>query len=208
MTKKILAISLTAIFAITALAIPLGIAEAAPQERGTMAKVVTGETGFERIMFETMKDLNPGIPFGYGIASDYLFNPLLVITTHAGVLDSETQIDADDASFHSHYVSLIQDIDDSTCAGYEVDYISWQEPADVITRDHVAIMNNIPYEFSANTSTDLNGQVRFVTSENVTSAVTFTINPVDGATCIDNIIHVGKLSITSSDERPISPRVN
>jgi len=204
MTKKILAISLTAIFAIAALAIPLGIAEAT--EHLSLAKVVTGETEFERIMFKTMAPLDPGTPFGYGIISDNNYDSVLVITTHKGVLDSEAQFDVNDASFHSHYVTLIDNDFDSTCGGLEVESITWQEPATVNTRSHAAIMNNIPYDFSGTNGSDPEDTVSFVTSGNVTNAVTFTINQVDGgAICINDVTSTDQLSIKSSDERTTTP---
>ncbi len=197
MTRKIRAISLTAILAIAALAIPLGIAEADTHQ--TMAKVVTAETEFERIMFKTLVDLNPGIAFGYGIISDDNLNSVLVITTHKGILDSEDQTDVNDDSFHSHYVSLIDT--DSSCDGYDVEYISWQEPSVVNIRQHAAIMNNIPYDFSG-TNGESGNVVDFMSSGNVTNAVTFTIDLVDDAVCINNVTDIDDQNIRSSDDKP------
>jgi len=197
MTKKILAISLTAIFAITALAIPLGIAQA--DEHSIMVKVLTdNDTQFDRIVFKTTADLNLGSAFGYGIISDNNKDSVLVITTHAGILDSEAQIDADDALLHSHYVSLTK-VDGSPCDEFEVEYISWQQPADVITRSHNTIMTGVPYTFSGTDSSDSGDEVDFVSSENITDIVTFTINPVGEAICIDDMTTIDVQYIRSSD---------
>src|ERR671914_1193038 len=67
--------------------------------------------------------------FGYGILTDD-GNAILVSTTHAGVLDSEEQDYILDPTWHNHFVTLNEDIEQCS-PDPGVGDITWQSPGEV-----------------------------------------------------------------------------
>ncbi|HZD35806.1 MAG TPA: hypothetical protein VE130_11440 [Nitrososphaeraceae archaeon] len=95
-----------------------------------------------------------GGAFGYGILTENTNTgdgSLIVATTHAGVLDSETQNDdASNPIWHNHMVMLgtVADCgDDPGVVG-----ISWEQPGDVTIEGSTARLTDIPNEFEAHSS--------------------------------------------------------
>jgi hypothetical protein len=88
-----------------------------------------------------------GGAFGYGILTTEGLDAVVVSTTHAGVLDSEEQTDADDPVWHNHFVTLGTDSencgDDSA-----VQSITFESPGQVNIEDNNADITQIPSSFS------------------------------------------------------------
>lgn len=130
--------------------------------------------------------------YGFGVVTSAGLEGILITATHGGVLDSAAQTDANDASFHNHYVS-VQDsqVDGSgLCPTLEVKDISWDEPGDVTVLDDAAVFDG-PTEFKSTHS--LTGdEVTFSNLGPVGSVVSFTITPVDenGSLSLDPIVAV------------------
>ena len=190
MTKKILAISLAAILAISGLAFPLGVVDAAASFLDVKKTTVEidDDDEFEEIKFKAKAKIpkdGSGGAFGYGIISGAGLEAILVSTTHAGVLDSEAQENVNDPVFHNHYVALQDSQADGTgyCPGLEVRDISFQEPGDAEVSKKKAFIEEAPFSFSG-THSLTGAPVSFNADANVGLAVSFTINPVDatGAT--------------------------
>jgi hypothetical protein len=88
-----------------------------------------------------------GGAFGYGVLTSEGLDAVVVSTTHAGVLDSEEQTDADDPVWHNHFVTLGTDSencgDDSA-----VQSITFESPGQVNIEDNNADITQIPSSFS------------------------------------------------------------
>lgn len=145
------------------------------------ADITTDSSELEKVRITTGAQIptdGSGGAFGYGVISSAGLDAIVVTTTHKGVLDSVAQEDADDASFHNHYVALHDRPDDRKCPGLEVKDISFQEPGDVEIVNERAIMEDLPYYFGATHS--LSGEnISFQADSQIDSVVSFTINPVD-----------------------------
>jgi hypothetical protein len=88
-----------------------------------------------------------GGAFGYGILTSKGLDAVVVSTTHAGVLDSEVQDDADDPVWHNHFVTLGQDSEN--CGDDPaVQSITFESPGQIDVNDNNADMTNIPSSFS------------------------------------------------------------
>lgn len=149
--------------------------------------------------------------YGFGVVTG-AGSGILVATTHGGVLDSAAQIDASDASFHNHYVT-VQDsqVDGSgLCPALEVKDISWDEPGSVTVLDDTAVFDG-PTEFESTHS--LTGdEVTFSNLGPVGAVVSFTLTPVDSggnlsfdpiiAVCIDAAGVANPLIDKSAPEQP------
>lgn len=163
------------------------------------AVAITDSSEFEKIRFH----VGAAVPtdgsydaFGYGVLSSAGLDAIIVTTTHAGVYDSIAQEDADDASFHNHYVKLAEIADDAKCPGLEVVDISFQEPGDVSVYGSEVVIEDAPYYFGA-THSLTQANISFNADAAAGNAVYFTIDPVDGdgntsvddieAVCINNV---------------------
>jgi hypothetical protein len=88
-----------------------------------------------------------GGPFGYGILTSEGLDAVVVSTTHAGVLDSEEQSDANDPVWHNHFVTLVSD--SKNCGDDPaVQYITFESPGQVNIEDNSADITQIPSSFS------------------------------------------------------------
>ena len=88
-----------------------------------------------------------GGAFGYGILTTEGLDAVVVSTTHAGVLDSEEQEDADDPVWHNHFVTLGTDSDN--CGDDpNVESITFESPGQVNIDDNNADFTDIPASFS------------------------------------------------------------
>ncbi len=76
-----------------------------------------------------------GGAFGYGILTSEGLDAVVVSTTHAGVLDSEEQSDADDPVWHNHFVTLTTDAEN--CGDDPaVQSITFESPGQVNIEDN------------------------------------------------------------------------
>ncbi|MYB30079.1 MAG: hypothetical protein F4Y18_03480 [Cenarchaeum sp. SB0663_bin_5] len=144
--------------------------------------------------------------FGFGVITGAGLEAIIVTTTHAGVYDSIAQTDANDASFHNHYVALHDLKDDPTCPGLQVRDISFQEPGDVHVSDYGIVFEDTPYYFGATHS--LSGKhISFNADDMPRAAVSFTINPVDpnGKTSVTDIAAVCINDVKSVDINDVVP---
>jgi len=208
-TKKVLTISLAAIFGIAMIVSPIGAEAMGSFLDVKKAKVTTDSTEFEEAKIETKAKIETTGAYGYGIISGAGLEAIAVTTTHGGVLDSEAQTDAADASFHNHYVAL-QDsqnpdplIGTGLCSGLEVRDITWQAPGDVEIKNKKAIMEDVPYYFAGTHS--LSGDnISFLADGNVGAVVSFTIAPVFNglggidAVCINDVEATNNLKVKES----------
>ena len=211
MTKTTLIASLGAIFAVSGAILLLGgggmaIAQSVDDFLNIIsATVIADSSELEKVRIFTGGEIptdGSGGAFGYGIISDAGLEAIAVTTTHKGVLDSVAQVDANDGSFHNHYVALHQLDEDAKCPGLEVRDITFQEPGDVEIRNTRAIVEDVPYYF-AGTHSLTGDNISFNADPNVGQVVSFTINPVDGdgntnasdiqAVCINDVAPAGKM---------------
>ncbi len=88
-----------------------------------------------------------GGAFGYGILTSEGLDAVVVSTTHAGVLDSEEQDDANDPVWHNHFVTLGQG-SDSCGDDPNVESITFESPGQVNINDNNADLTDIPASFS------------------------------------------------------------
>lgn len=167
------------------------------------AVVITDSSEFEKVRVYTGYDVptdGSGGAFGYGVITSAGLSAIIVTTTHAGVLDSVAQADADDPVFHNHYVALEDLSDDPTCSGLQVANISFQEPGDVDVSGHSAVMEDTPYYFGGTDSLS-EAHISFNASAEVSDVVSFVIDPVDAdgntsltdiaAVCINDVKSAG-----------------
>ena len=144
--------------------------------------------------------------FGYGIvfvdsAGNLDLSNIIVSTTHKGVQDSEAQVDANDASFHNHYVSLTNNQNDAKCPGLEVVDITFTQPGSTSVSGSTVTLADVPLAFSS-THSLTGAPVQFdATGSHIGKAVSFTINPVDasGATSVTDIQAVCINDVTLQD---------
>ena len=171
------------------------------------ADITTDSSELEKVRITSGAQIptdGSGGAFGYGVISSAGLDAIVVTTTHKGVLDSTAQEDADDASFHNHYVALHNLPNDGKCPGLEIKDISFQEPGDVEIINERAIMEDLPYYFGATHSlTDEN--ISFQADSKIGRVVSFTINPVDAtgktslteiaAVCINDVQDAGDILV-------------
>lgn len=166
--------------------------------------VITDSSELEKVRIYTGLEVptdGSGGAFGYGVISGAGLEAIIVTTTHAGVYDSIAQEDADDASFHNHYVTLHQLDDDAKCPGLEVKDISFQEPGDVDVSGKIVVIEDTPYYF-AGTHSLSQENISFNSDMEVGSIVYFTIDPVnaDGETSVTDIAAVCINDVTPTTE--------
>lgn len=214
-TKKLMGISLAAVFAIAMIASPIGVDAAGSFLDVKKAKVVTDSSELEKAKFSTKGQIptdGSGGAFGFGVITGAGLEAISVTTTHAGVLDSEAQLgNANNPVFHNHYVALqdSQTVGTTYCPGFEVRDITWQEPGDVDVDDKKANMEDVPYYF-AGTHSLSGAPINFLADENVGMAVSFTIDPVDAtgttnavdiqAVCINDVAPATKLQVKEKND--------
>ena len=88
-----------------------------------------------------------GGAFGYGILTTEGLDAIVVSTTHAGVLDSLEQENADDPVWHNHFVTLEQN--SAECGDDpKVESITIESPGQVNIENSNANLRDIPASFS------------------------------------------------------------
>ena len=171
------------------------------------AVIITDSSEFEKIRVYTddVPTDGSGGAFGYGVITSAGLSAIIVTTTHAGVLDSVAQENADDPVFHNHYVALENLPDDPACPGLQVVDISFQEPGDVDVSGHGVVMEDTPYYFGG-THSLTEAHISFQANEGIENVVSFVIDPVDAdgntsttdiaAVCINDVKFAGDDHVT------------
>jgi hypothetical protein len=129
--------------------------------------------------------------FGYGILTED-GDAIVVVTTHAGVLDSEEQSSAEDPTWHTHLVRLGDVAECGEDQGI-VD-ITWQSPGEVEINDDIATISDVltTDEFEGRDSIT-GGQLSMTLGEAVSDVISFKLDPV--------FDEAGLLAVCVTDER-------
>jgi hypothetical protein len=116
-----------------------------------------------------------GGAFGYGILTSEGLDAVVVSTTHAGVLDSEEQEDADDPVWHNHFVTLGEGSEN--CGNDpNVESITFESPGQVNINDNNANLRDIPASFSG-TDALTNNDLTIEPGTDVDDVVSFKLSP-------------------------------
>ena len=116
-----------------------------------------------------------GGAFGYGILTTEGLDAVVVSTTHAGVLDSEEQEDADDPVWHNHFVTLGTGSD--KCGDDpNVESITFESPGQVNINDNNADLTDIPASFSGTDALSGN-DLTIEPGTDVDDVVSFKLSP-------------------------------
>jgi hypothetical protein len=115
--------------------------------------------------------------FGYGILTDD-GDAILVTTTHAGVLDSEEQNYILDPTWHNHFVTLGDDVEQCGEDQGVVD-ITWQSPGEVeINNDNGARISDVPTDEFEGWHSITGEDLSMTLGEDVSNVVSFKLDPV------------------------------
>lgn len=118
-----------------------------------------------------------GGAFGYGVLTTQGLNAIMVSTTHAGVLDSEDQRNANDPRWHNHYVSLANVPNDPCGSDPAVTSITFQSPGEVVVNNNKAVMSNLPAKFTG-TNALTGAPLTLNPGTNVQNVVSFVLEPI------------------------------
>ncbi len=146
-----------------------------------------------------------GGAFGYGVVTSQtdVDGTVLVTTTHAGVLDSEDQSDANDPEWHNHYVRVAEDTD-GHCDGLEVVDITWESPGRDFERDNRALMGDVPMSFTGTHSLDRDREISFEAGAPA-AGISFTLEPIFEddtlvAVCVNDVTVADKTVIKEASD--------
>src|ERR687890_2082627 len=114
--------------------------------------------------------------FGYGILTDD-GDAILVSTTHAGVLDSEEQDYILDPTWHNHFVTLNEDIEQCS-PDPGVGDITWQSPGEVEIDDNNAEISDVPTDEFEGWHSITGEELSMTLGEDVSDVVSFRLDPV------------------------------
>jgi hypothetical protein len=113
---------------------------------------------------------------GYGILTED-GDAILVSTTHPGVLDSEEQNYILDPTWHNHFVTLDEDVEQcGTDPG--VGDITWQSPGEVEIDDNNAEISDVPTEEFEGWHSITGEELSMTLGEDVSDVVSFSLDPV------------------------------
>ena len=113
---------------------------------------------------------------GYGILTED-GDAILVSTTHAGVLDSEEQNYILDPTWHNHFVTLDEDVEQcGTDPG--VENITWQSPGEVEIDDNNAEISEVPTDEFEGWHSITGEELSMTLGEDVSDVVSFRLDPV------------------------------
>lgn len=135
---------------------------------------------------------------GYGLITDKGTDAIIVSTTHGGVLDSETQDDANDPIWHNHIVKLGSVPQCGENPG--VIDITFEEPGDVKINNTELAITDAPAVFSG-THSLTKEKLNFIPGTNLQKVVQFELEPIFGsdsnlqAVCVKNIEEVSFKSL-------------
>ena len=136
--------------------------------------------------------------FGYGILTED-GDAIVVVTTHAGVLDSEEQSSAEDPTWHTHLVRLG---DVAECGEDQgIIDITWQSPGEVEINDNIASVSGVGTDEFEGRDSITDGQLSMTLGEAVSDVISFKLDPV-----FDE--EAGLLAICVTDVRSAEEEVN
>ena len=116
-----------------------------------------------------------GGAFGYGLLTAKGLDAVIVSTIHKGVLDSETQRNANDPIFHNHFVKLKTGV--ALCENNPaIDKITFQSPGRVAIKSTDALQARIPKSFTG-TDALINQPLTLNPGSNLQNAVSFKLDP-------------------------------
>ena len=137
---------------------------------------------------------------GYGILTDD-GDAILVVTTHAGVLDSEEQNYVLDPSWHNHFVRL------GEVAGCGEDQgvvdITWQSPGQVEINDNIASIRGVSTDEFQGWHSITGEDLSMTLGEDVSNVVSFRLDPVFNeeaglrAVCVTEITAAEDIDVNS-----------
>ncbi|HEV2193806.1 MAG TPA: hypothetical protein VGR54_09340 [Nitrosopumilaceae archaeon] len=144
-----------------------------------------------------------GGAFGYGILTSAGLDGIIVATTHAGVLDSAVQTNANDPAWHNHFVKLASQ---TACGGGPgVVDITFESPGKVKVQGDKIKLEDIPSTFTG--TNPLTGSPTTITpGTNVQNVVSFKLNPVFDSS--NNLEAVCVTDITPAEKLKINPEGN
>jgi hypothetical protein len=127
--------------------------------------------------------------FGYGVVlSD---GKAIVTTTHAGVLDSELQLNIRDPVWHNHFVQLANNT--ACVSDTAVGDLSFESPGEVIVQDNIALLKKLPAsaigQFTNSTITP-GSDIQIVASFKLQPLLDLTLLPEGNplvAVCVEDI---------------------
>jgi hypothetical protein len=114
--------------------------------------------------------------FGYGILTND-GDAILVSTTHAGVLDSEEQNYILDPTWHNHFVTLNEGIEQCS-PDPGVGDITWQSPGEVEIDDNNAEISDVPTDEFEGWHSITGEELSMTLGEDVSNVVSFRLDPV------------------------------
>jgi hypothetical protein len=141
--------------------------------------------------------------YGYGILTGAGNDGLIVSTTHAGVLDSELQGDANDPVWHNHFVKLGKSISGRCGDNLEVADITLESPGEIQVREGRIILDDIPFSLDG-TSALTKDSLTLAPGASPQQIVSFTMDPkFDGntlkAVCVTNITPAENVDIEKEE---------
>jgi hypothetical protein len=138
---------------------------------------------------------------GYGIAKDT--DSLLVVTTHAGVVDSEDQNFIADPIWHTHFVNLGSN---SNCGDDPaVVDITWQSPGKATVEGKTIKLKGVPTDEFRGTHSITGAPFSYEQGETVAGVVSFHLAPVFTsaglqAVCVTDITPADDFSVEVKDD--------
>jgi hypothetical protein len=142
--------------------------------------------------------------FGYGILTGAGNDGIIVSTTHAGMLDSELQTNANDPVWHNHFVKLAKNLSGRCGDNPEVADITMESPGKVKVKENRVIVDGIPFVLDGTSSLTKNPLI-LAPGERPQQLVSFAIEPkFEGdtlkAVCITNITSAESIDIERRQE--------
>ena len=138
--------------------------------------------------------------FGYGILTED-GDAIVVVTTHAGVLDSEEQSSMEDPTWHTHLVRLG---DIAECGEDQgVIDITWQSPGEVEINDNIASVSGVGTDEFEGSNSITSEDLTMRLGEDVSNVVSFRLNPIFDeqaglqAVCVTDITAVDDIDVNS-----------
>ena len=138
--------------------------------------------------------------FGYGILTED-GDAIVVVTTHAGVLDSEEQSSAEDPTWHTHLVRLG---DVAECGEDQgIIDITWQSPGEVEINDNIASVSGVGTDEFEGSNSITSEDLTMRLGEDVSNVVSFRLNPIFDeqaglqAVCVTDITAADDIDVNS-----------
>ena len=138
--------------------------------------------------------------FGYGLRTDGGGGEdiILVVHTHAGLLDSEDQRFSEDAGWHTHLIRL-GDVEQCEEDKGIVD-VTWQSPGEVSIDDDTATISGIPTDEFEGWDSITGDSLSMALGEGVNEAISFKLEPVYGGEDDDEVQAICVTDIRSAEE--------